>query len=204
MISADDAVSLAAIRGSEMAKACALEPTGMSAVLGGDEEAVLARLAELDLVPANRNAAGQIVAAGRLDALAELAAAPPEKARVRALPVAGAFHTKFMAPAQDAVTAAASNITPSDPIRTLLSNFDGKPVESGADAITKMAAQVTRPVRWDLCTATMRETAVSAVVELPPAGTLVGIAKRELKGTPTLALKTPDDLAGVTEASGLG
>ena len=204
VISADDAVGLAAIRGSEMAKACALESTGMSAVLGGDEEAVLARLAELDLVPANRNAAGQIVAAGRLDALAELAAAPPEKARVRALPVAGAFHTKFMAPAQDAVTAAASNITPSDPIRTLLSNLDGKPVESGADAITKMAAQVTRPVRWDLCTATMREAAVSAVVELPPAGTLVGIAKRELKGTPTLALKTPEDLAGVTEASGLG
>ena len=129
VISADDAVGLAAIRGSEMAKACALESTGMSAVLGGDEEAVLARLAELDLVPANRNAAGQIVAAGRLDALAELAAAPPEKARVRALPVAGAFHTKFMAPAQDAVTAAASNITPSDPIRTLLSNLDGKPVE---------------------------------------------------------------------------
>lgn len=204
VISADDAVSLAAIRGAEMAKACALEPTGMSALLGGDEEAVLARLAELDLVPANRNAAGQIVAAGRLDALAELAAAPPEKTRVRALPVAGAFHTRFMAPAQDAVTAAASNISPSDPTRTLLSNFDGKPVESGADAIAKMAAQVTRPVRWDLCTATMREAAVSAVVELPPAGTLVGIAKRELKGTPTLALKTPDDLAGVTEVSGLG
>jgi [acyl-carrier-protein] S-malonyltransferase len=102
-----------------------------------------------------------------------------------------------MVPAQDAVTAAASNITPSDPTRTLLSNLDGKPVESGADAIAKMAAQLTRPVRWDLCTATMRGAAVSAVVELPPAGTLVGIAKRELKGTPTLALKTPDDLAGV-------
>ncbi|MBW0272620.1 ACP S-malonyltransferase [Nocardia sp. MH4] len=199
VITADEAVTLAAIRGREMAKACAQEPTGMSAVLGGDEATVLARLAELDLVPANRNAVGQIVAAGRLEALAELAANPPEKARVRALPVAGAFHTVFMAPAQAAVADAIAQISPSDPIRTLLSNFDGKPVTSGADAIDKLAAQVTRPVRWDLCTETVREAGVSAVAELPPAGTLVGIAKRELKGTPNLALKTPEDLPALVE-----
>ncbi|WP_282775923.1 ACP S-malonyltransferase [Nocardia sp. CC201C] len=199
VISADDAVALAAIRGAEMAKACALEPTGMSAVLGGDEAAVLARLDELDLVPANRNAVGQIVAAGRLDALAELAANPPEKARIRALPVAGAFHTAFMAPAQDAVTKAISTITPGEPTRVLLSNFDGTPVASGQDAIDKLAAQVTRPVRWDLCNETVRASGVSAVAELPPAGTLVGIAKRELKGTPNLALKTPADLPALAE-----
>ncbi|MGV9679780.1 ACP S-malonyltransferase [Nocardia sp. NPDC003482] len=201
VISADDAVRLAGIRGAEMAKACALEPTGMSAVLGGDEAAVLTRLAELELIPANRNAAGQIVAAGRLDALAELADNPPEKARVRALPVAGAFHTAFMAPAQDAVTEAISRITPGEPTRTLLSNFDGKPVSSGRDAIDKLAAQVTRPVRWDLCTRTVREARVSAVAELPPAGTLVGIAKRELKGTPNLAVKAPADLVALAELS---
>ncbi|MEU4811951.1 ACP S-malonyltransferase [Nocardia fluminea] len=203
-ITADEAVALAAIRGREMAKACALEPTGMSAVLGGDEATVLARLAELDLVPANRNAVGQIVAAGRLEALAELAANPPEKARVRALPVAGAFHTVFMAPAQEAVADAIAQISPSDPIRTLLSNFDGQPVTSGADAIEKLAAQVTRPVRWDLCNETIRAAAVSAVVELPPAGTLVGIAKRELKGTPNLALKTPEDLPALAELTTSG
>ncbi|MFD4353707.1 ACP S-malonyltransferase [Nocardia sp. NPDC058518] len=204
VITADEAVALAAIRGREMAKACALEPTGMSAVLGGDEATVLARLAELDLVPANRNAVGQIVAAGRLEALAELAANPPEKARVRALPVAGAFHTVFMAPAQEAVADAIAQISPSDPIRTLLSNFDGQPVTSGADAIEKLAAQVTRPVRWDLCNETVRAAAVSAVVELPPAGTLVGIAKRELKGTPNLALKTPEDLPALVELTTSG
>ncbi|MFC9477086.1 ACP S-malonyltransferase [Nocardia sp. NPDC056952] len=204
VITADEAVALAAIRGREMAKACALEPTGMSAVLGGDEATVLARLAELDLVPANRNAVGQIVAAGRLEALAELAANPPEKARVRALPVAGAFHTVFMAPAQEAVADAIAQISPSDPIRTLLSNFDGQPVTSGADAIEKLAAQVTRPVRWDLCNETIRAAAVSAVVELPPAGTLVGIAKRELKGTPNLALKTPEDLPALAELTTSG
>ncbi|MFE5284741.1 ACP S-malonyltransferase [Nocardia sp. NPDC056611] len=199
VISADDAVTLAAIRGAEMAKACALEPTGMSALLGGDEAEVLARLEELGLVPANRNAVGQIVAAGKLKALEALAANPPEKARVRALPVAGAFHTAFMAPAQDAVAEAIAQIVPNEPVRTLLSNFDGQPVSSGKDAIDKLAAQVTRPVRWDLCTETIRAAGVSAVAELPPAGTLVGIAKRELKGTPNLALKTPADLPALAE-----
>ncbi len=199
VISADDAVVLAAIRGAEMAKACALEPTGMSAVLGGDEAEVLARLDELGLIPANRNAVGQIVAAGKLEALEALAANPPEKARVRSLPVAGAFHTAFMAPAQDAVAEAIAKIAPNEPVRTLLSNFDGQPVSSGKDAIDKLAAQVTRPVRWDLCTETIRAAGVSAVAELPPAGTLVGIAKRELKGTPNLALKTPADLPALAE-----
>ncbi|GAA3692476.1 ACP S-malonyltransferase [Gordonia hankookensis] len=199
VISSDEAVSLAAIRGAEMAKACALEPTTMAAVLGGDESAVLARLDELDLVPANRNAAGQIVAAGTVAAVDELIANPPEKARTRKLAVAGAFHTRFMAPAQEAVAAAAAKITPADPHRTLLSNFDGQPVTNGAEALTRLVGQVTKPVRWDLCSAYMRERAATAVVELPPAGTLVGIAKRELKGTPTLALKSPDDLDNITE-----
>ncbi len=202
VLTSEQAVTLAAIRGAEMAKACAITPTGMSALLGGDEEEVLARLAELGLVPANRNAAGQIVAAGALDALEALAAEPPAKARVRALKVAGAFHTEYMQPAQDAVTAAAAKITPAEPTLTLLSNSDGRPVTSGADAITKIAAQVTRPVRWDLCSATMREASVASVVELPPAGTLAGIAKRELPGTTILALKTPDSLTTLAELAG--
>ncbi len=204
VLSTDDAVALAAVRGAEMAKACALEPTGMSAVLGGDEAVVLARLDELGLEAANRNAVGQIVAAGLLSALEELAANPPERARVRALPVAGAFHTRFMAPAQEAVSKAASKITPSEPTRTLLSNADGAPVASGADTLTKLAAQVTRPVRWDLCTASLRTAQVSAIAELPPAGTLVGIAKREMRGTPTLALQTPGDISALAELTQLG
>ncbi|MBD0859982.1 ACP S-malonyltransferase [Gordonia sp. zg691] len=199
VISADEAVTLAALRGAEMARACALEPTTMAAVLGGDEAAVLARLDELELVPANRNAAGQIVAAGAVAKIDALIASPPEKARVRKLAVAGAFHTHFMAPAQEAVAAAAARITPGEPTRTLLSNSDGQPVTNGAEALTKLVGQVTKPVRWDLCSAYLREHAASALVELPPAGTLVGIAKRELKGTPALALKEPGDIAKITE-----
>jgi [acyl-carrier-protein] S-malonyltransferase len=199
VISADDAVKLAATRGAEMAKACALEPTGMSAVLGGDEAEVLARLEALDLVPANRNAAGQIVAAGTLSALDKLAEDPPAKARVRPLATAGAFHTHFMASATDAYSAAAESVATCEPTAKLLSNADGQPVASAADAMAKLVAQLTRPVRWDLCTETMRQQNVTAIVEFPPAGTLAGIAKRELRGVPTHAVKSPTDLDGLAE-----
>ncbi|HNM86248.1 MAG: ACP S-malonyltransferase [Mycobacterium sp.] len=201
VISPDDAIALAATRGAEMAKACAVEPTGMSAVLGGDENEVLKALADLDLIPANRNAAGQIVAAGRLDALAKLAENPPERARVRQLATAGAFHTQYMAPASDGYAAAAAKVATAEPNAgvTLLSNADGRPVASAADAMTKLVAQMTSPVRWDLCTAGMRDAGVAAIVEFPPAGALVGIAKRELKGVPTHAIKTPTDLDGLAE-----
>jgi len=188
------AVTFAAARGREMAAACALEPTGMSAVLGGDSEEVLATLAKLGLDPANRNGAGQIVAAGPVAALAALAENPPERARVVALPVAGAFHTRFMAPAEDALRAYAAGISPTDPARPLLSNTDAAVVTDGTDALSRLVAQVTRPVRWDSCMAALRELGVTAVIELPPAGKLVGLVKRELKGTAMLALKTPDDL----------
>ncbi|MBV9351356.1 MAG: ACP S-malonyltransferase [Mycobacterium sp.] len=199
VIPADDAVALAATRGAEMAKACANEPTGMSAVLGGDEAEVLARLEQLDLVPANRNGAGQIVAAGRLDALDKLAEDPPAKARVRALGVAGAFHTEFMASALDGYAAAAASMATAEPTVTLLSNFDGQPVSSATAAIEKLVAQLTRPVRWDLCTETLRQNNVAAIVEFPPAGTLAGIAKREFRGVPTHAVKSPADLEGLAE-----
>jgi [acyl-carrier-protein] S-malonyltransferase len=199
VISADDAVKLAATRGAEMAKACALEPTGMSAVLGGDEAEVLARLEALDLVPANRNAAGQIVAAGAVAALEKLAEDPPAKARVRQLATAGAFHTHFMATAAEGYAAAAEAVTTSEPTATLLSNADGQPVASAADAMAKLVNQMTKPVRWDLCTETMRSKNVSAIVEFPPAGTLAGIAKRELRGVPTHAVKSPADLDGLAE-----
>jgi [acyl-carrier-protein] S-malonyltransferase len=180
-----------------MAKACALEPTGMSAVLGGDEAEVLARLEALELVPANRNAAGQIVAAGSVSALEKLAEDPPAKARVRQLATAGAFHTHYMASALDGYAAAAEQVSAADPTTTLLSNFDGQPVTSAADAMEKLVAQLTRPVRWDLCTETMRKLNTSAIIEFPPAGALTGIAKRELRGVATHAVKTPADLDGV-------
>lgn len=199
VMAADDAVALAATRGAEMAKACAAEPTGMSAVLGGDEAEVLTRLEQLDLYPANRNAAGQIVAAGALTALEKLAEDPPAKARVRALGVAGAFHTKYMASALEGYAAAAAAIATSEPTATLLSNRDGKPVTSAAAAMEALVAQLTQPVRWDLCTKTLADHDVQAIVEFPPAGTLAGIAKRELRGVTVRAVKSPADLDALAD-----
>jgi [acyl-carrier-protein] S-malonyltransferase len=194
----ETAVALARLRGREMAAACALAPTGMSALLGGDPDGVLARLDELGLTAANRNGAGQVVAAGSVDALAALAAEPPAGARVKPLSVAGAFHTAAMAPAEEALAAVADGVSSRDPERLLLSNADGTAVATGLELVKRLVHQVTRPVRWDLCQATLRDLGVTAVLELPPAGTLAGLARRELKGpgkgTEIIALRTPDDL----------
>jgi [acyl-carrier-protein] S-malonyltransferase len=197
VLTPDAAVELAAVRGREMAAACALRDTGMSAVMGGDPDAVLARLTELGLDAANRNGAGQVVAAGPVEALERLAAEPPEKARVIPLPVAGAFHTRFMAPAEEALRGYADKVEVSDPVRPVLSNADGAVVSSGGELRDRLVAQVTLPVRWDLCMARLGELGVTAVVELAPGGTLTGLVKRELRGTATLPLRGPDDLDAV-------
>ncbi|MGH3867357.1 MAG: ACP S-malonyltransferase [Pseudonocardiaceae bacterium] len=197
VLTADEAVALAAVRGQEMATACALEPTGMSAVLGGDPADVTAVLAQLGLDVANHNGAGQIVAAGRIEALAALAALArqqPARARVLPLPVAGAFHTRFMAPAEHALARYAAQLTAKDPARPLLSNADGEVVAEGAEMLGRLVAQLTKPVRWDSCMATLRVLAVTATVELPPAGKMSGLVRRDCKGTVTLALKVPEDL----------
>lgn len=194
VISVEAAVALARVRGREMAAACALEPTGMSAVLGGDPDAVVAGIEALGLTPANRNGAGQVVAAGALDALAALAATPPGGGKVRALTVAGAFHTRYMAPAQEALGSVAAGVPAADPRLMLLSNADGTAVDAGGDVLDRLVGQLTRPVRWDLCQATLAHLGVTALIELPPARTLAGIARRELPGVEMVKLRTPDDL----------
>ena len=198
-LTAEQAVAFAARRGAEMAAACAVTPTGMAAVLGGDQDAVLGAIDAAGLTAANRNAAGQIVAAGAQDALNTLAADPPAGARVRALPVAGAFHTHFMAPAEQALAGYAASLTAGDPRPILLSNADGRAVETGADLIARLVRQVTLPVRWDLCLRACADLGVTAAVELAPGGTLTGIAKRELPGVELLAIKSPADLAPARE-----
>lgn len=197
VLTPESAITFAAVRGREMAAACALEPSGMSAVLGGDPDEVLAAIDAAGLYPANRNGAGQIVAAGSRAALDRFAQAAPAKARVIALQVVGAFHTPYMAPAEKALAAVAGGITPSTPARILLSNADGAGVNDGATMLARLVAQVTAPVRWDQCMRTLADLGVTGVIELPPAGTLAGLVKRELKdnGVPEIVtLNTPDDL----------
>ncbi|HEY2553376.1 MAG TPA: ACP S-malonyltransferase [Streptosporangiaceae bacterium] len=194
VISADDAMRLVRVRSEAMASAAAAEPTGMTAVLGGDEQAVLASVEAHGLTAANINAAGQVVAAGTLGELAAFAASPPAGARLRQLSVAGAFHTRHMAPAVEALREAAAGVGVSDPVLALLQNRDGQVVSSGRDWMERIITQVSSPVRWDLCMRTMASIGVTAMLELPPAGTLTGIARRGLPGVRLVSLRTPDDL----------
>ncbi|WP_203990008.1 ACP S-malonyltransferase [Sphaerisporangium rufum] len=202
VLAPEEAVALVRQRGLAMAKAAAVTGTGMTAVLGGDEDEVLAAIERHGLTPANINGAGQIVAAGTLEQLAAFAAEPPARARLRPLSVAGAFHTHHMAPAVEHLRAEAAAVTPGDPRVTLLSNADGAAVSSGAAFVERLVDQVARPVRWDRCMATMTGLGATTMIELLPGGTLAGLARRAMPGVATVALKTPDDLDAARAAIG--
>lgn len=198
-ISAEQALVLVRERGTSMAAAAGRTPTSMTAVLGGDRDEVLASLAKHGVTPANDNGPGQIVAAGTVDQLAALEADPPAKARLRPLAVAGAFHTEHMSPAVDRMATLAAAVTTGAATVELLSNADGAVVRDGREVLDRIVQQISRPVRWDLCMETMLGQGVTGVLELPPAGTLTGIARRAMKGVETFALKTPDQLADARE-----
>ncbi len=191
-----DAMKLVHLRGQEMAKAASLAPAGMSAVLGGERSVVLAAIAELGLVAANDNGAGQIVAAGNLDALSQLA---PDGARVRALAVAGAFHTPFMEPAVAPLRAMAATIETTPAKVSVISNKDGAVVRDGREVLDRFVNQIANPVRWDLCMETLRAQGVTGVIELAPGGTLTGLIKRAAPEIEQLALKSPADIAAARE-----
>ncbi|MGW6706393.1 ACP S-malonyltransferase [Streptomyces sp. NPDC054956] len=195
VLSDTDALSFVRTRGLGMAEAAAVTATGMAAVLGGEPDVVVAHLEKLGLTPANVNGAGQIVAAGTMEQIAALEADKPEGSmKVVALKVAGAFHTHHMAPAVAGLEKAASALSPADPALKYVSNKDGQVVTTGADVVARLVGQVANPVRWDLCMETFAALGVTGIIELSPGGTLVGLAKRALKGVPSVALKTPDDL----------
>jgi [acyl-carrier-protein] S-malonyltransferase len=195
ILSEEEALRFVKQRSQGMADAAAIVKTGMSAVIGGDEDALLAHLEKLDLEPANFNGGGQIVVAGKLTDLARLTADPLPGSRVIPLQVAGAFHTHFMEPSVEALQEVATSIWASDPVLPIWTNRDGSVVESGTTFVDLMVSQVTSPVRWDLTMESLTAAGVTGLIELAPAGALVGLAKRALKGIPSVAIKTPDDLA---------
>ncbi|WP_208884832.1 ACP S-malonyltransferase [Streptomyces armeniacus] len=199
VLSAETAMSLVRTRATAMAEAAAVTETGMSAVLGGEPEVVTAHLEKLGLTPANMNGGGQIVAAGTTEQLAALTEEPPEGAKVRALKVAGAFHTTHMAPAVAALEAAVKDVSVSDPVLPYVSNKDGRVVTSGAEAVRHLVGQVANPVRWDLCMETFGELGATTLIEVCPGGTLTGLARRGMPGVRRLALKSPDDLEKARE-----
>ncbi|MCF8553050.1 MAG: ACP S-malonyltransferase [Candidatus Planktophila sp.] len=201
-ISEIDALRIVRARGIEMAKAASTRPAGMSAILGGDREEVLFAITIRKLVAANDNGAGQIVAAGDLKALAELAEKPPAGVRVRALAVAGAFHTRYMQPAVEPLRALVSSIPTHDVSNQVISNKDGRVIAGAHEVLDRIVDQIANPVRWDLCMETMKSIGITGVIELPPAGTLVGLLKRAASEIETFALKSADDLDAAREFAG--
>lgn len=195
----EEALRLVGVRGEAMARAAAEVPTGMSAVIGGDADALAERLEQLGLVAANVNGGGQVVVAGERNNLDAFAADPIPGARVIPLQVAGAFHTSYMSSAVDAVRAAAMELAPRDPSIRLYTNRDGRAVASGSDYLDLLVGQISSPVRWDLCMESFAADGVTGIIELLPGGALTGLAKRALKGVPTVAVKTPDDVAAAIE-----
>lgn len=195
VLTESEAMTFVRERANSMAAAAAVTPTGMSAVVGGDPAEVLSAIEATGATPANVNGAGQTVAAGTFEQLKALAENPPAKARVIPLKVAGAFHTSHMAPAVSVLEALKPSLSPRNPSVPLLSNYDGKEVTAGPAAVESMIAQVSRPVRWDQCMETLVQRGVTGVIELAPAGTLAGLAKRGMPGVRTVAVKTPEDLS---------
>jgi [acyl-carrier-protein] S-malonyltransferase len=193
-ITAEQAMVLVRERGKAMAEAGAATATGMTAVLGGDPDEVLAAIEAQGLVPANNNGPGQIVAAGTMEQLKAFAEKPPAKARLVPLSVAGAFHTEHMAPAVGHLATLARSVSTHDPRTPWISNRDGQVIQDGRQIMKRIVGQIAQPVRWDLCMETMTDLGVTGLLEMPPAGTLTGIAKRALPGVETFALKTPDQL----------
>jgi len=192
VISAEQAMVLVRERGRAMAAAAARTPTSMTAVLGGDREDVLATFERHGLVAANDNGPGQLVAAGTVEQLRALAEDPPARARLTPLSVAGAFHTEHMASAVEVLGRYARSVSVRDPRLRLISNRDGQVVHDGPDVLRRIVSQLATPVRWDLCLQAMSDLGATGILEMPPAGTLTGIAKRTLDGVETFALKTPD------------
>ena len=194
VLAGSDAIVFVRERANGMAEASALRPTTMAAVVRGERAEVLAAIESVGATAANNNGSGQIVAAGTVEQIDALKENPPAKARVIGLSVAGAFHTQHMEPGRARVAAVASGMTAHDPHTTLLSNRDGAAVASGEEYLGRLVSQVTSPVRWDLCMETMIGLGVTGLLELPPAGTLTAIAKRNMPGVEVFNLNTPDQL----------
>jgi [acyl-carrier-protein] S-malonyltransferase len=188
-------MQLVNVRAKAMAQAAASsEVTSMAAVLGGEVDTVIARLNELGLSAANYNGAGQIVAAGSKAGIDKLVAEGPQGSKVIPLSVAGAFHTSYMLPAVSELESFTSSLDISNPDINLWSNQSGQLVSDGNEFVSLLVGQVANSVRWDLCMESMVKAGVTSVIEVSPAGTLAGLAKRGMPGVEIVALKEPKDL----------
>ena len=202
----DDGVRLVVERAEAMHEAGAAAPGVMSAVLGLDDDQVevACRRADADVWVANFNAPGQVVIAGSAAGVAAASehATQLGAKRVMSLPVSGAFHTPYMAPARDRLRDAISEASPRDSDVPIDSNVDALPHQSGDEWSSLLSAQLSSPVRWKHCLLGMAAAGATRFVELGPGGVLTGMVKRTVDGARAIGISTPDELDALLGAIG--
>ncbi|MDP6862076.1 MAG: ACP S-malonyltransferase [Acidimicrobiales bacterium] len=211
-LSFEDAVRLVAERGEAMQVAADEQAGAMAAILGLDDDLVVTACARVDgdVWVANYNAPGQIVIAGSPTAVEDASEKAKELGAKRAmgLPVGGAFHTPFMAPARDRLRKALAEVEVRAPAIPVIANVDAAAREDADEWPQLLASQLCTPVQWRQSLYALQELGCSTFVELGPGTVLTGMAKRTLKEVTTLSVATPEDvdalLAAVTDLGSSG
>ena len=194
----EEGVVLVSERAAAMHEAGLARPGTMAAVLGLDDDQVdvACNLADNDVWVANYNAPGQVVIAGSHDGVEAAAKHAKELGakKVMPLPVSGAFHTNYMAPARDRLREAIKVAAVRDAEIPVISNVDAAAHDRGDQWVTLLSAQLASPVRWKHCLLTLAGRGVTDFAELGPGGVLTGMAKRTVDGARTISVATPEDL----------
>jgi [acyl-carrier-protein] S-malonyltransferase len=201
----EDGVRLVAERGAAMQAAADARPGTMAAVLGADDAVVAEACTRAtgDVWVANANATGQVVIAGDADAIAEAGTIAKDLGarKVLPLPVGGAFHTPFMAPAADRLRAALATTTFAHADVPLIANVDALPHQHADQWADLLDAQLTAPVRWRQTVERMVADGVTTILELGPGNVLTGMAKRSVPEGTAKAAADPDGLDAVVEVA---
>ena len=200
-----DAVALVAERGDAMQAAADEREGTMAAILGlndDDDVQIACSRAAGEVWLANHNAPGQVVIAGTHEAIEAAGAVAKELGakRVMPLPVGGAFHTPFMAPARDRLAKAIDRTEFRDSHGIVVANVDAADHGRGSDWPDLLKAQLTSPVRWRQTLARLDAEGFTTYVELGPGDVLSRLVKRTLKGRRPLSVSAPEDLDSLLES----
>jgi [acyl-carrier-protein] S-malonyltransferase len=202
----EDGVRLVTERGTAMQAAADSRAGAMAAVLGTDDEVVAAACDDAagEVWLANSNAPGQVVIAGDPVAIEEAAALAKERGarKVLPLPVGGAFHTPFMAPAAERLRAALLATDFADATVPVIANVDALPHQHADQWVSLLHQQLTAPVQWRASLERMVADGITVFLELGPGGVLTGMAKRGAPGATVKAVAEPADLDAAAEAAG--
>lgn len=201
----EDGVRLVSERGAAMQAAADARPGTMAAVLGADDDVVAEACAKAagDVWVANTNGAGQVVIAGDPDAIKEAGALAKELGarKVMPLPVGGAFHTPFMAPAAERLHAALVSTTFANSSVPVIANVDAHPHQHADQWADLLDAQLTAQVRWRQTIERMVADGITTFVELGPGSVLTGVAKRCAPDGTARSAASPADLDGIIAAA---